>query len=70
MKFGQMYGLGAAMGFTPSQIDAMTLWEFSCCVDGWTLSKGIKKPGKEITEKQYDALIGLQERWNKEAKDG
>ena len=58
------------MGFTPSQIDGMTLWEFSSCVDGWTLSKGIKKPGKAMTDKEYDALLGLQEQWNKEAKGG
>lgn len=55
------------MGFRPKDIDEMTLWEFSCCVDGWSMSKGIKKPGKAITDDQYDALVGLQEKWNKEA---
>jgi hypothetical protein len=62
--------MGAAMGFTPRQMDEMTLWEFSCCVEGWSMSKGIKKPGKKITDKDYDALIDLQERWNVEAKSG
>jgi hypothetical protein len=61
--------MGAAMGFLPKQIDEMTLWEFSVCVEGWSLSKGMKKPGKPITDKQYDALTEIQERWNKEAID-
>jgi hypothetical protein len=70
MKFGQIYGMGAAIGFTPAQINAMTLWEFSCCVDGWSLSKGIKKAAKPMTDKDYEALVGLQERWNREARNG
>jgi hypothetical protein len=60
--------MGAAMGFLPKHIDEMTLWEFSACVDGWSLSKGIKKPGKAISDKQYDALTALGDKWNKESK--
>ncbi len=58
------------MGFLPKQIDELTLWEFSACVDGWSLSKGLKKPGKPISDKEYDALTALGEKWNKEAGGG
>jgi hypothetical protein len=23
------------IGFTPAQVDGMSLWEFSACVEGW-----------------------------------
>jgi len=29
-----MYGNGAAMGFSPDQVDSMSLWEYAACVDG------------------------------------
>lgn len=31
------------MGFTPAQVDAMTIWEFLACSDGYAESHGAKK---------------------------
>lgn len=28
------------MGFTPAQVDAMTLWEFTACVEGYAAAHG------------------------------
>lgn len=58
-----MYGLGAVIGFTPQQVDAMTLWEFEACVDGYALAHGAKKP--IMSEAEYDKLVKLGESWNK-----
>jgi hypothetical protein len=61
--------MGAAMGFTPAQVDDMTLWEFSACADGWALSKGAKKSA-QMKASDYDALVALGDSWNKAAGDG
>ena len=31
------------MGFTPAQIDEMTVWEFMACSDGYVTAHGGKK---------------------------
>ncbi len=31
------------MGFTPSDINKMSLWEFMACRDGWNAAHGSKK---------------------------
>lgn len=28
------------MGFTPRQVDEMSLWELSACIDGWNEAHG------------------------------
>lgn len=30
------------MGFTPREVDRMSLWEYMACLKGWTVSKGGK----------------------------
>ncbi|KZL04540.1 hypothetical protein PsAD2_04623 [Pseudovibrio axinellae] len=41
-KFSEFYGSGAAMGFTPTQIDKMSMWEFMSCVAGYNKTHGGK----------------------------
>lgn len=36
-----MFAAGAAMGFAPSQVEEMSLWQFNVSFDGWLQSKGI-----------------------------
>jgi hypothetical protein len=31
------------MGFAPSQVDVMSLWEFAACVDGYVAAHGGKQ---------------------------
>ncbi|TCT42782.1 hypothetical protein [Martelella mediterranea] len=30
-----IYGAGAAMGFTPQEVSAMSVWQFSAALDGY-----------------------------------
>jgi hypothetical protein len=30
------------MGFSPQQVDLMTLWEFNACADAFAKSKGVE----------------------------
>lgn len=38
-----MFAAGAAMGFAPSQVEEMSLWQFNVAFDGWLQSKGIEQ---------------------------
>jgi hypothetical protein len=46
MKFSRFYESGAVMGFAPAQVDAMSLWEFAACVDGYRAAHGGARPGR------------------------
>jgi hypothetical protein len=55
-----IYGNGAAMGFTPQQVDAMSIWQFNAAWSGWIKSKG---PVKEtLSDEQADELFDWLER--------
>lgn len=47
------------MGFTPEQVDRMTLWQFLAVVEGWRLGHGGKKPAEhsiDYTDAQLRAM--------------
>jgi hypothetical protein len=48
------------MGFTPAQINEMSLWEYAACIDGWNRGHG---DGKSIvappTDEQFEAAKRL-----------
>jgi hypothetical protein len=37
--------MGAAMGFTPDQVRAMSLYDFSACVTGYRRANGVDNDG-------------------------
>lgn len=52
MRFAAIYGLGQVMGFSPQQVDQMSMWQFMATADGYakandpTGGKGLS-PGEE-----------------------
>ncbi len=38
------------MGFTPSEINAMSVWEFIACCDAFRVSKGGKPAPSEVDD--------------------
>jgi len=46
------------MGFTPAQVDAMSAWEFSACVEGYSEAHGGKRAGSggDISEERLREL--------------
>jgi hypothetical protein len=44
------------MGFTPAEVDAMSLWEFSASIEGWNKARGDGKP-LPPSEEEYDEII-------------
>jgi hypothetical protein len=39
-RFASIYGVGAAMGFTPQQVNAMSMWQFAAAFDGYVKANG------------------------------
>lgn len=58
------------MGFTPREIDTMTMWEFSACCEGYALSRGAKPKAPEISEADFEALCDMTEIFNKGGRYG
>ncbi|WP_206614763.1 hypothetical protein [Paenirhodobacter populi] len=50
----------------PSEVKALTLWEFSACVVGWNKSQGKSHSveGEPLSDEAYDALCELGDSWN------
>lgn len=49
MKFSALYGNGALMGFTPQQVQQMTLWEFMAAFTAWCRFNNIKSGSGEAS---------------------
>ncbi|MCV2877613.1 hypothetical protein OE699_02005 [Sedimentimonas flavescens] len=50
------------MGFTPNQVQEMSLWEFMACSDGFSLANGGKESsggGRELSESEL-ADMGIE----------
>ena len=44
------------MGFTPREVDDMTLWEFAHCMEGFRLSKGVEDSPPEMDDSRLAEL--------------
>lgn len=53
------YKGGAKAGFTPKQVDEMTLWEFSCCMAGLNEFHGVKQAPPEMSDEML-AELGIE----------
>lgn len=45
------------MGFAPSEVDAMTFWEFSCCAEGFSRANGGKQDTAYPTDEEFEAAL-------------
>lgn len=43
------------MGFTPQQVDAMSLWQFTACADGYTATHGDGAKPQPPTDAEFMA---------------
>jgi hypothetical protein len=51
------------MGFTPRQVQEMTLEEYSACVTGWNRGQGTG-PAPDLSRDDYAALCALADQFN------
>lgn len=54
---GQCYKNAYAIGLKPREVDQLTPWEFSQCVDGWNLAHGAEPEVKAPKPEELDDLI-------------
>lgn len=45
------------MGFTPRDVDDMTLWELSAAVDGWNRANGAQDSLEPPTEEEFEDML-------------
>lgn len=55
-----MYGMGAAIGFTPQQVDEMSMWQFYTAIDGYVKAHGAEDDS--LTSKEQDELWAMVQR--------
>jgi hypothetical protein len=52
-----IYGNGAAMGFTPAQIDQMSPWQFAACVAGHNRANGVEPKAAPPSPEEHRARL-------------
>lgn len=45
------------MGFAPAVIDAMSLWEFAACQDGWSKANGAEEEAEPPSWEEHLAMV-------------
>lgn len=55
--FSQLYGNGAAIGFSPRDVDECTLWEFAACIDGYNRAQGGEQPIPTMDEDELEEMM-------------
>lgn len=52
------------MHFTPQQVDAMSLWEFVACVDGYAKANGGAQEATAPTLEEHHAMLEKMNKLN------
>lgn len=55
MRFAAIYGNGAVLGFTPQQVNEMSMWQYMTAMDGYIKANSTEEPGK-LSTKETDEL--------------
>ncbi|MAM13021.1 MAG: hypothetical protein CML23_21735 [Rhizobiaceae bacterium] len=64
IRMAKIYGAGAAMGFSPQQVDAMSVWQFSAALDGYIKANSAEENSQtKLTDGQVEEIwTWLQEK--------
>jgi hypothetical protein len=54
LRFGAIYGNGAAMGYTPQEVRAMSMWQYMAAIDGYIAANSPDDKG--MTAKEADDI--------------
>ncbi|MCM2292297.1 hypothetical protein NAC44_08145 [Allorhizobium sp. BGMRC 0089] len=55
MRFAAIYGSGAAAGFTPQAVRAMSMFQYFSALDGW-MAANVPEDENALTDKERDDL--------------
>ena len=56
MTFAPYFQVGAAMGYSPTEIRDMSLWEFEAAFEGWSKANGISTG---LSDTEFDELSAM-----------
>lgn len=56
MSFAPYFQVGAAMGFPPSEVEQMSLWEFEAAFEGWKARNGVSTG---LSQAEFDDLAAM-----------
>jgi hypothetical protein len=45
------------MGFAPADVDAMSLWQFLACLDGWKAANGVEEPPEPPSADEFHDMV-------------
>jgi hypothetical protein len=63
----EFYGTGAVLGFTPRQVDEMTLWEFAAICDGY--AKANNPDYKDsMSDSEFDEIVDFLDQMKRAQK--
>jgi hypothetical protein len=63
IRFSAIYGTGAALGFTPQQVDEMSFWQLGACVDGYNEAHGGELHFQPMSDEEFDELVKRHEEY-------
>ncbi len=52
----KVYGAGAVMGFTPQQVNDMSMWQFNAALEGYVEANSADDGAGKLSEKEADEL--------------
>ncbi len=55
MRLAAIYGNGAVLGFSPQQVNEMSMWQFMAALDGYVTAHSADD-GKSLTKDEEDDL--------------
>jgi hypothetical protein len=55
LRFAAVYGNGAVMGFTPQQVNEMSIWQFMSALDGYSKANSAEGD-KSLSDSEKDEL--------------
>ena len=56
IRFAAIYGNGAVLGFSPGQVDAMSVWQYLAALDGYNRAND-PDSDKKLSDKEQDELF-------------
>ena len=57
LDFGEIYGTGAGLGFSPREVDQWSLAEFFACVKGWSRIHGGDQASAPPTDSEMRDML-------------
>jgi hypothetical protein len=58
LRFAGIYGSGAVLGYTPQQVQAMSVWQFMAALDGYAKAHD-PEAGKALSNTEKDDLWAM-----------